>query len=149
MRRWLVVLVMAATWTAAGAMAVRAAGPAPNATNYCPFTFMNSTSGPDPDFVSLAGPAVIPVAGTTPVGVYASESEGAANTVSLQLMAKSSAGGSASASSTGKHNTTATVKLAGGHGVTWTINWFVTFDDGIHPCDSQLPGYHPFTITSG
>lgn len=150
MRRWLVVLVMAATWTAAGLVAVRAAGPAPNGTNFCPFTFMNSTAGPDPDFVTLSpGPAVIPAAGTTPVGVTASESEGAPNTVMLQLMAKSSKGGSTSATSTAKHNTTTTVKLAGGPGVTWTVNWFVTFDDGIHPCSSSFPGYHPFTITSG
>jgi hypothetical protein len=150
MKRRLVVVVAAVWAVAGGTGALAANGPAPNGTNFCPFTFMNTESGPDPDFVTLAGPPAIPASGTTPVGVTASESESAPNTVTLQLMVKSSNGGSPmSASSTGKHNTTTTVKLAGQPGVTYTINWFVTFDNGIHPCSSGLPGYHPFTITSG
>jgi hypothetical protein len=152
MKRKLVVVMVAAVWAVAAGVtgALAANGAAPNGTNFCPFTFMNTASGPDPDFVTLAGPSAIPASGTTPVGVTASESEAAANTVTLQLMVKLSMGGSPmSASSTGKHNTTTTVKLAGQPGVTYTINWFATFDNGIHPCSSALPGYQPFTITSG
>ena len=150
MKRWLVVLVAAAVWPVLGMTGVLAAsGAAANGTNYCPFTFNNSQAGPDPDFVSLLGPAVIPAGATTPVGVYASESEAAANTVALQVMVQSSKGASTSAASSGKHNTTTTVKLAGQAGVTYTLSWFVTFDGGVHPCASALPGYHAFTVTTG
>jgi hypothetical protein len=119
-------------------------------TEYCPFTFGDDPAGPDPDYVTFLGPAVIPVGPATQVTIGISEEESAANTVSIAVVAIASDGSNpVTATETGTHDTKVSVTLPGVSGRTYTLHWIATFDDFAHPCSSEIPSYSPYVVSTG
>jgi hypothetical protein len=135
---------------ASGTAGATSGVPVNTTTEYCPFTFGNNPNGPDPDYVTFLGPATILVgsATPTPVSIGVSEEEAAANTVSVTVIATASDSSSPiTATATGAHDVTVSVALPAVPNRTYTLHWQATFDDFVHPCSSELPGYSPYTVT--
>ena len=146
MRRAVVSIVLAAAIAGALAGPAGAAVATNSSTNYCPFTLMNDPAGPDADYVTFLGPASI--ASGDSVSVGASEEESAANPVTIIVVATPSDGSSPVVSQgSGTHDATTSLALTGVSGTSWTLNWVATFDFGVHPCASAMPGYQAFTVT--
>jgi hypothetical protein len=122
--------------------------PAGSTAEYCPFTFGNQNGSIDPDWVAFLGPSTITQGPTTTVSVEASEQEVAANLVTLDVIVTTSNNGTPlNFESQGLEQTAVSIPLAGTAGVTYSLQWVVTFDFGVHPCSSALPAYAPFTVT--
>jgi hypothetical protein len=136
---------------AAPAHADGPAVPTNSSTNFCPFTFMNGP-GPDADYVTYLGPKTIPAGATTTVSVGISEEESAPNGVRVVIVATATDNGMptlmvpVTANAAGTHHVTVDVPLPAVAGRVWTLNWVATFDSGVHPCASVVPGYHAFVV---
>jgi hypothetical protein len=136
MRRGFVVAALAtgawlAVLPAAGAQTVPQ-------TRTCPIPVV----GGDPDVVQVTGPV-----GTTWTATVDESPGEASHIVSLTIQISSSDGSGPlvrTNTAAGMSPVSVPFDLAAGHH--YTVQWVATFDYGIHPCSSILPGQSPFQI---
>jgi septal ring-binding cell division protein DamX len=130
MRRGLALTGLTAAFCLAFAPVAQAAG---TQTRTCPLP-----GGGDPDVVSLSG-------GGQNWTVTADESPGeASHAVAVAVVVTSNGQQTGATAAGGMSPASAHLTLAPGHH--YTVNWVATFDFGIHPCASVLPGQSAFEI---
>jgi hypothetical protein len=136
MRRAFALAGLTAAFCFAFAPVAQAAG---TQTRTCPLPVV----GGDPDVVALSGPTGTPATWT----VTADESPGeASHLVSLTLVATPDGGIGQSQVVTGAGFSPVALNLSLAPGHHYTVQWVATFDFGVHPCSSLLPGQSAFGV---
>jgi hypothetical protein len=135
MRRAFALAGLTAAFTLAWAPVAHAATPQ---SRTCPLAVV----GGDPDSVQLSGPTTT---GGRTWTITADESPGeASHVVAVATIVSSDNGTSQVVTGAGFSPVAVNLDLAPGHH--YTIQWVATFDFGVHPCTSLLPGQAAFSV---